>query len=251
MSLRVEWSLASLTWKLLLGRRRWLAIPICNGFPVFVSWIFIREEQDLRAAEALQFSQILMATVVLSVLLPLASLIFGAMSMGQEIEDGTLAYSLAKPVARWRLATTKVLVAWLATLATILPGVWVAGWIVLGTPTHVLIEGFTLGLTVAALLYVAGFMALSLYTRRALIMGLLYVIGWEGSLSRLFDGTRTLSVREYATSIAQAVAGMRLGEGLASPLQPSTSMILSVVLLSVLMGFAISKLRKLELVEEV
>jgi ABC-2 type transport system permease protein len=250
MSLRVELSLAALTWRLLLGRRRWLALPRCNGFPIFVSWIFIREEQELRAAEALEFSQILMATVVLSVLLPLASLIFGAMAMGQEIEDGTLAYSLSKPTARWRLITTKVFVAWVATLATILPGVWAAGWIVLGSPAHVLVRGFTVGLAVAALLYVAGFLALSLYTRRALIFGLVYVIGWEGSLSRFFDGTKTLSVREYATSLAQAVSDMRLEEGLASPLQPSTSVILSAVLLSVLLGVAIGKLRTLELLEE-
>lgn len=251
MSLKVEFSLASLTWKLLLGRRRWLALPICNGFPVLVSWIFIREEQELRAAEAMEFTQILMATVVLSVLLPLASLIFGAMSMGQEIEDGTLAYSLAKPTARWRLVTTKVFVAWVATLATILPGVWLAGWIVLDVPAHVLVRGFSLGLTVAALLYVTGFLALSLYTRRALILGLLYVIGWEGSLSRFFDGTRTLSVREYATSLTQMVADMQLEEGLSSPLQPSTAMTLSVVAFGVLMAVAIVKLRTLELVEEV
>ncbi len=250
MSLRVELSLASLTWRLLLGRRRWLAIPVCNGFPVFVSWIFIREEQGLRAAEALEFTQILMATVVLSVLLPLASLIFGAMAMGQEIEDGTLAYSLAKPTARWRLVTTKVAVAWVATLATILPGVWLAGWIVLGSPAHPLVQGFTLGLAVAALLYVTGFLALSLYTRRALFMGLLYVIAWEGSLSRFFDGTRTLSVREYATSLTQAVADMRLEEALSSPLEPSTSVILATALLIVLLGLAIGKLGKLELVEE-
>ncbi len=251
MSLRVELSLASLTWRLLLGRRRWLFLPLCNGFPVLMSWIFIREEQELRAADALQFTEVLLATVVLSVLLPLASLIFGAMSMGQEIEDGTLAYTLAKPTARWRIVATKTAVAWTATLATVLPGVWLAGWVVLGEPGHGLIRGFTVGLSVAALLYVAGFLALSLYTRRALILGLLYVIAWEGSLSRLFDGTRTLSVREYATSLTQAVADLRLDEGLSSPLQPSTAVMLSLAAFGLLASFAIHKLRTLELVEEV
>jgi ABC-2 type transport system permease protein len=251
MSVRVELTLASLTWRLLLGRRRWLALPICNGLPALVSWLFVWEQEELRAAETLEFMEILLATVVLSVLLPLASLIFGAMAVGQEIEDGTLAYSLAKPTARWRLVVTKLVVAWVATLATILPGIWLAGWIVLDDPAHALVRGFSVGLTVGALLYCAGFLALSLYTRRALILGLLYVIGWEGSLSRLFAGTRTLSVREYATSMSEAVAGVTLEGPLTSPLQPATAVWMSVAALAVLVAFAVTRLRKLELVEEI
>lgn len=251
MSLRVELSLASLTWRLLLGRRRWLVLPLCNGFPPLVAWLFVWEDPDLRATEGLEFTEVLLATVVLNVLLPLASLIFGALAVGQEIEDGTLAYSLAKPTARWRLVATKVVVAWIATVATVLPGIWAAGWIVLGDPLHPVVQGFTVGLTVAGLLYCVGFFALSLYTRRALILGLVYVIGWEGALSRLFAGTRTLSVREYATTLSEAVADVTLVEPFSSPLEPSTAVWMSLAALTLLMGFAISRLGRLELVEEV
>lgn len=250
MSLRVELSLAALTWRLLLGRRRWLALFLCNSFPPFLSWLFMWEQEELRATEGLQFIEVLYATVVLSVLLPLASLIFGAMAMGQEIEDGTLAYTLAKPTARWRVVVTKGVVAWMATVATILPGVWLSGWIVLGAPTHPLVRGFTVGLTLAALLYCIGFMALSLYTRKALILGLLYVIGWEGSLSRLFAGTRTLSVREYATSLAESISAIQLDEPFTSPLDASTAILMSAAVLAVLLASAITRLRTLQLVEE-
>jgi ABC-2 type transport system permease protein len=173
------------------------------------------------------------------------------MAMGQEIEDGTLAYSLAKPTARSRLVLTKVVVAWGATIAAILPGIWLAGWIVLGDAAHPLVRGFSVGLTVAALLYCAGFLGLSLYTRRALIMGLLYVIGWEGALSRLFAGTRTLSVREYATAFAEAIWGSELEGPLASPLQTSTAIWLSMAILVVAVGLAVRRLQRLELVEEI
>ena len=105
MNLRVELSLASLTWRLLLGRRRWLALLLCNGLPPLVAWLFVFEQGDVSPGEALNFTGGLLASVVLTVLLPLASLIFGAMALGQEIEDGTLAYSLAKPTARWRRST--------------------------------------------------------------------------------------------------------------------------------------------------
>jgi ABC-2 type transport system permease protein len=173
------------------------------------------------------------------------------MALGQEIEDGTLAYSLAKPTARWRLVLTKVLVAWAASVATILPGIWLSGWIVLGDAMHPLIRGFTVGVCVAALLYCAGFLALSLFTRRALVLGLLYVIGWEGSLSRLFAGTRTLSVREYATSLSEAVAGGQLPGPLSSPLQTSTAVWMSLAALAVMLTFAIRRLQSFELVEEI
>lgn len=243
--------MASLTWRLLLGRRRWAALLLCNAAPPFVSWLFVLEEEGLRAAEQLEFIQILMATLVLTVLLPLASLIFGAMAVGQEIEDGTLAYSLAKPIGRWRLVAAKVVVAWLAAVVALLPGMWLAGWIVLGEPLHPIIRGFSVGITVAALLYTALFLGLSLFTRKALIYGLLYVIGWEGSLSRLFVGTRTLSIREYGTSISEALAHITLDEPFNSPLEPSTAVIMSVVVLAVVVALSVARLRGLELVEEI
>jgi ABC-2 type transport system permease protein len=251
VNLRVELSLASLTWRLLLGRRRWLALLLCNGLPPLVAWLFVFEQGDASPGEALDFTGGLLASVVLTVLLPLASLIFGAMALGQEIEDGTLAYSLAKPIARWRIVVTKVLVAFGATLVTILPGIWLAGWIVLDDPAHPIVRGFTVGVAVAALVYCAGFLALSLFTRRALIIGLLYVIGWEGSLSRLFAGTRTLSVREYATSLSEAVAGSDLAGPFTSPLQASTAIWMSVAIFVVMIGLAVAHLRGLELVEEI
>lgn len=251
MNPAVEVSLASLTWRLLLGRRRWLALVLCNGLPPLIGWLFVLEQEELRATETLNFTGVLFATVMLSVLLPLASLVFGAMAVGQEIEDGTLAYSLSKPIGRWRLVLTKTMVAWVATLAAILPGIWLAGWIVLDEPMHPLVRGFTVGTAVAALLYCAGFLTVSLFTRKALIIGLLYVIAWEGSLSRLFAGTRTLSVREYATTLSEAISGQQLVEGLSSPLTPATATVLSVVILVVVLGVSIGKLRGLELVEEI
>lgn len=251
MNPAVELSLASLTWRLLLGRRRWLALLLCNALPCLMAWAFVIEQGDVRPGQVLNFVEVLYAAVVLSVLLPLASLIFGAMAMGQEIEDGTLAYSLAKPIARWRIVAAKVVVAWIATLASVLPGAWLSGWIVLESPTHPLIRGFTAGAALASLLYCAGFLAVSLFTRRALIIGLLYVIAWEGSLSRLFTGTRTFSVREYATTVTEAISGVSLMEGLGSPLRVSTAVALSGAVLALVVGTAITKLRRLELVEEI
>jgi ABC-2 type transport system permease protein len=251
MSLRVEVALASLTWRLLLGRRRWLALILCNGLPPLLAWILMIDQGEPSEREVASVLGVLLGTVVLSVLLPLASLVYGAMAVGQEVEDGTLAYALAKPTARWRIVVTKVLVAFAATISAVVPGVWVSGWILTGAAGHALVRGFTVGVALAGLLYCAGFLALSLHTRRATILGLVYVILWEGSLSRLFEGTRAFSVREYATSVGGAVAGTSVTGPLRSTLETSTAVWMSAVLLAVAVTLAITRLRGLELVEEI
>lgn len=251
MGLSVERSLAALTWRMLLGRRRWLALLVCNGLPMLIAWLFMIEQGDGEPEMKVGFVGALVATLVLTALLPLAGLVFGTTVFGQEIEDGTLGYLLAKPTARWRVVATKLVVAAAATVVAVLPGVALSVWIVLGDPLHPLVGGFSAGITVAAVLYAGLFLALSLYTRRALILGLLYVIGWEGALSRVFIGTRALSVREYATALSEAVSEVSLEGPLSSPLEPSTAVWMGMGMLAVAVAMAVTRLRGLELAEEV
>lgn len=251
MGLGVERSLAVLTWRMLLGRRRWLALLVCNGLPVLIAWLVVIEQSDAPEEMLTGIAGGIVATIVLTGLLPLASLVFGTTAFGQEIEDGTLGYLLAKPTPRWRIVLTKLVVAAAASVVAVLPGVWATVWIILGDPAHPLIRGFAVGIAVAAVLYAGVFLALSLYTRRALILGLLYVIGWEGALSRVFIGTRALSIREYATALSEAVADMSLEGPFTSPLDVSTVAWMSLGMLAVAMAMAVTRIRGIELIEEV
>jgi ABC-2 type transport system permease protein len=49
--------------------------------------------------------------------------------------------------------------------------------------------------------------ALSLITSRALIIGLAYVVVWEGVVAALFSGTRALSVRQHTLAVSEAFGG--------------------------------------------
>jgi len=51
-------------------------------------------------------------------------------------------------------------------------------------------------------MYSAVFLALSLATGRALIVGLIYTLLWEGLLAGLFVGSRAFSIREYTIGLA-------------------------------------------------
>ena len=57
--------------------------------------------------------------------------------------------------------------------------------------------------------YTAVFLALSLVTSRALIIGLAYVVVWEGVVAGLFAGTRAVSIRQHALAVAEALGGER------------------------------------------
>jgi ABC-2 type transport system permease protein len=69
---------------------------------------------------------------------------------------------------------------------------------------------FGLGLAVACVVcsiaYSAVFVALSLVTRRPVLLGLLYVLIWEGLLGNLLAGSRVLSIQQYAVAIAADIA---------------------------------------------
>jgi ABC-2 type transport system permease protein len=49
-------------------------------------------------------------------------------------------------------------------------------------------------------------MALSLLTRRPVLLGLAYVLVWENLLTNLLSGTRVLSVQQYVMTVADRVA---------------------------------------------
>ena len=62
-------------------------------------------------------------------------------------------------------------------------------------------SALAVGAAVGALAYSALFLALSLVTRRPVLLGLVYVLIWEGLLGNLVSGTRVLShpaVRDHA-----------------------------------------------------
>ena len=57
-----------------------------------------------------------------------------------------------------------------------------------------------------AIVYNALFLLLSVLTTRAIAVGLLYLLVWEGLLGTLVPGVRLLSAGQYALSVANSIA---------------------------------------------
>ena len=86
--------------------------------------------------------------------------------------------------------------------------------LVLRTDLPEVAVGFALGSLVGGVTYCAIFALLSVMTRHAVVIGLIYLLVWEGLLGGLLDGIRWLSVTRWSTEIVDQVAGLALVDDL-------------------------------------
>jgi len=90
-------------------------------------------------------------------------------------------------------------------VVTVISGLIAAG----GEPDGgAVVVGFAVAVAAGAVVYSALFVMLSVYTTRAFITGLIYVFLWEQVVTRIFTGTRILSVRQATLAIADGVANV-------------------------------------------
>jgi ABC-2 type transport system permease protein len=196
-----------LTFRQLFARKRlWFAAAFAAA-PLLFTLGFLLVGDDGGEARTAFFST-LNREIVIGTLLPLTAVIFGTTAFGGELDDGTLIYLLVKPVARWQLVLSKYLVAVLSTFAVMIPAI-VLPWLLLQDQALSVRQpmSFLMGALAGGMVYCALFLLLGLATKRALVVGLLYVIGFEGVLTRSMMGLKSLSVREFSVAIAQAASG--------------------------------------------
>lgn len=194
-----------LTFRQLAGKRRTVFMALVALLPALLAVAF-RVSGEGDAAD--WTSNHLLAGMIITVFLPLASLVFGTAIFGTEIDDGTAVYLLSRPLPRYEILLSKLAVAWVVTTVFVTVSASVAGVIAFdGAPGwERLLSGFVVGVTIGSLAYCTAFVLLSLMTGRAFVAGLFYVFIWEGLLTSLFTGVRIFSIREASLGIAAFVA---------------------------------------------
>ncbi len=237
-------AIVRVTVRALLGRRRAVLMLLLAAVPVLVGMLArlhgLSGNPATRTAGTLE-------PVIVATLLPLLALVFGTAALGAELEDGSAIHLLTKPVARWRIVAAKILaaapvVAVIVGAATVLTGLLIGGE---GDGVGVTLS-FAAGVLVGSLLYVTLFVALSILTGRALVIGLLYVLIWEGMLAGLFEGTRVLSIRQYVLSMVAAIDPSNT-VGSASTLSTPTAIVGAVAVLAVGFLMAVRALERYQL----
>ncbi len=142
----------------------------------------------------------------LGTLLPLTCLLIGVGVVGTEIDDGSIVYLLAKPMPRRTILLSKLAVAWAAALVLAVLPLVLACLITAGDPGEIT-GAFAVTATLAALAYTTVFVALSVASRSAVIIGLLYALVWETILGGYVPGVKNASIRQWALAAGEQVLG--------------------------------------------
>lgn len=223
-------ALVTVTIRGLLGRRRMVLMLLLVALPVLVG-IAIRLGGGRADAPAI------LDTLVIRTVLPLVALVIGTATIGSEVEDGTLVFLMIKPVARWRIALAKLGVAAGLTVALVVPSVLLVGLLVggFGATSLGVTAGFVLAVLAGGAAYACVFATLGALTSRALIVGLVYTLLWEGVLAGLLEGTRFLSIRQATLGLAAALTDTDVG---VDPLDPMTSVL--IIAAAIVGSFAVT-----------
>lgn len=207
--------IGQITLRALFGRRRVLLLALLPLILLGLAVVF-------RAGHATD-TDVLLGSFGVAALAPLVALIVGTGVLGAELDDGTAIYLLATPTPRRVIVVTKLAVAAAVAVAFSAVPEFLAGLIAFPGQLR-LSAGYAAGVAVGSVVYVSIFLALSVLTRRAMAVGLLYVLVWEGLLASFVSGIGVLSVQQYMLSIARAIAdasdaiSANVAVGVAAPL---------------------------------
>lgn len=177
---------------------------IVTALPVLFAAILRATTQEPDQATIATFLLNNYETLVVSLLLPLTALVAAAGATSAEREDGTVLYLLTTTTPRWLIVFVRWLFATVLTSAFVLTAVVLTGVVAGGgsEPTGVM-RAFAVGGAVGAAVYCALFLCMAIWLRRSLLVGLLYVLVWEGVIAGSFPAVRFLSARQVFLGITQ------------------------------------------------
>ncbi|WP_370326519.1 ABC transporter permease subunit [Euzebya sp.] len=233
-------TVAQLTARSLLGRRRVLALAILPLILLVLS-VVIRSV----AGDDLTVTVALLSGFALGTVVPLLALVAGTGAIGPEIDDGSVVYLLAKPLPRPTIVTSKLAVAIgvvtvVAAVPTLLAGVVVAGL------EDGLAVAFGVGAVAAGIAYCALFLLLAVVSRNAVVIGLLYALIWESLIGGFVPGAQVLSVQQWGLAVTEGLLGGRAEAlGVTSAVSTGTGIALLVVVTVGATAYAGQRLRSL------
>jgi ABC-2 type transport system permease protein len=228
--------IADVTLRGLLGRRRAILLVLLAALPVLIALL-------VRLTGGRPDADRVLDTLVVRFVMALLALIVGTSVLGSEIEDGTAVYLMVKPIARWRIVLAKAIVAVGLTALLVLPAVILTATLLGGRgDTTTTMVAFSVACLAGGTAYAVAFLALSVFTSRAFLIGLAYVLIWEGVLAGLLEGTKFLSIRQASLGIAAALGVDVPGDALA----PTVSVVVIGVVLAGGLALASWRLARFE-----
>ena len=233
-----------LTLRQLLGKRRALFMIALAALPLLAAVIFRLADAEMTPQR--WTAEHLFEGLIVTIVLPLITLVFGTTALGMEIEDGTVVYLLAKPLRRFDVIGAKLAAAWLPAALLLLLSTLVSASIALAGDNSSMILACAVAVVLGSLAYCSVFMAASVFTSHSLIGGLIYVFLWEGVMTELFTGTRYISVRQYTLGLADLIADTSRSVFQAD-LNGIAALVLMAIVSAAAVAFAVRRLSRFEM----
>jgi ABC-2 type transport system permease protein len=199
------WTLYALTFRQHLHGKRWMIMAGLFLLPAGLA-VLIRATSNEAPPILMEFWLAFM--FIPQALLPLVALVYASGIINDEQEDQTLTYLLIRPLPKWSIYVVKMLATLTTTtLLTAFFTVLTYAAIYIGNNTAVAHTPMrclkAVGIhCLAVIAYCCLFGLMSLLTRWALIVGIVYTAIFEGLLANLPFGVRLLTVIYYTRIIA-------------------------------------------------
>jgi ABC-2 type transport system permease protein len=172
------------------------------ALPVLFSLIFA--SRGALSGDPVDFLLARFDTIVSGLATPLIALLLGTSAFSAETDDGTLLYIVTTTTPRWWIVLSRLLFASVLTGLLTAVSVFASGFVAVGlSDPEGIVSAYTVAVFYGGVTYAALFTMLALLTRRSLVVGLIYVLFWEGALSDTFQAIQYLSVRKWMTAIAE------------------------------------------------
>jgi ABC-2 type transport system permease protein len=191
-------TIVRITARALFGRRRFLLL-----LPLPLLVVGMAVLADALGEPPDEWGPPIIVGLGIAVVLPVLALVIGTGVLGAEIDDGTIVHILAKPLSRREIILAKSAVAVVVTATTMAVPMFAIGLVAGSTRLAV---ALAVASALGAMAYTAVFIALSLLTRRPVLVGLVYVLIWEGLLGNLLSGTQVLSIQQYVIAVADRIS---------------------------------------------
>jgi len=199
------WTLYALTFRQHMHGRRWIVMAILFLLPAGLA-VLIRATAPDMPVPGNEF--LIVFLFIPQALLPLVALVYASGIIQDEQEEQTLTYLLIRPIPRWSIYVVKLL----ATLTTtvLLTSIFTAlTYLVIyvgskSAPADVMMRCLKAIVVhdLAVVCYCCLFGVMSLLTRWALILGVLYALFFEWLVANLPFSVRLVTVIYYARLIA-------------------------------------------------
>ena len=215
--------------------RRLLILCVIFALPIVFAILAHRFQDPYQLDDV---EAVLIFGLIPNAFLPLAALLFSSGMVQDDVEEQTLTYLLIRPIPRWLIYLVKVAGTWLVisllntlfTTAALVAVYWGTGVL---APGALLQRAVILAAILALSLftYTALFGGLGLLTRRSLVVGVAYIIVFEGVVANIDFMIRHVTVMYYVRNLCVRWLGLRVIDW---SIEPSTAPSVTTCLLTLI-----------------